>query len=159
MKKIAALFISAILLIACASAPKSPIEGIGDQPWGVFVEAWQARAAQADHITSQARPVAYDDLARHTEDKIGQTVVVAGTVIQFLEGKPADDGTIHADVRLALDDGDAVYVFYQDKTRLLEGDHVTFYAMVLGRMTYMSTENKPVALPALGCLIAKIDPP
>jgi hypothetical protein len=101
-------------------------------------------------LKASAVDVAYDDLARNTEQHTGANINMAGKVVQVME-----DGD-SAGIRLLVD-GDvnqAVYVQYPGYSakRVLTDDMVRMVARVDGRVTYETVLGNTVTRPALTAL-------
>lgn len=106
-------------------------------------------------LKASAVDVAYDDLARNTEQHASKNVNMAGKVVQVIED---GDG---AGLRLLVD-GDAnqaVYVQYPGyaKQRVLVNDMVQMVARVDGRVTYKTVLGSEVTVPALTALWLKVE--
>lgn len=127
-----------------------------------FMRGFLAEPAPAAAVPAMSLPelqaaavtVAYDDLARSTEQHTGKNVNMAGKVVQVIE-----DGT-GAGLRVLVDGdaGQAVYVAYPDysKARVLVDDMVKMIARVDGRVTYKTVLGSEVTVPALTALWLKV---
>lgn len=105
-------------------------------------------------LKASAVDVAYDDLARNTEQHTGANINMAGQVVQVIED---GDG---AALRVLVD-GDAnqaVYVKYPgySKARVLTDDMVQMVAQVDGRVTYKTVLGSEVTVPAVTALWLKV---
>ena len=105
-------------------------------------------------LKASAVDVAYDDLARNTEQHTGKNVNMAGKVAQVIE-----DGN-SAGLRVLVDGNanQAVYVKYPDYSakRVLTDDIVTMIAQVDGRLTYKTVLGNQVTVPAVTALWLKV---
>lgn len=121
-----------------------------------FMRGFTATPAPAEpalslpELQAAAVMVAYDDLARSTEQHTGEYVNMAGKVVQVIE-----DGN-SAGLRVLVD-GDAsqaVYVAYPGYSakRVLVDDMVRMIARVDGRVTYETVLGSNVTVPALTAL-------
>jgi len=113
-----------------------------------------APAMTLPQLQAAAVTVAYDDLARNTEQHTGKYLNMAGQVVQVIED---GDG---AALRVLVD-GDAsqaVYVKYPgySKARVLTDDMVQMIAQVDGRVTYKTVLGSEVTVPALTALWLKV---
>ncbi len=127
-----------------------------------FMRGFLAEPAPAATVPAMSLPelqaaavtVAYDDLARSTEQHVGKYLTMAGKVVQVLED---GDG---AGLRVLVDGdaGQAVYVAYPDysKARVLVDDMVRMVARVDGRVTYETVLGSKVTVPALTALWLKV---
>ncbi|WP_144481813.1 hypothetical protein [Bacillus pumilus] len=98
--------------------------------------------------------ITYDQLARTPEKYKGKKVKFKGEVVQVMEG----DGT--TEIRVAVDEyyNDIVYGAYQAdlvKSRVLEGDVITFMGTSEGVITYESTTDGNITIPSVN--IEKIE--
>jgi len=113
-----------------------------------------APAMTLPQLQTAAVTVAYDDLARNTEQHTGKYLNMAGQVVQVIED---GDG---AALRVLVDGdaGQAVYVQYPgySKARVLTDDMVTMIARVDGRLTYKTVLGSEVTVPALTALWLKV---
>ena len=105
-------------------------------------------------LKASAVDVAYDDLARNTEQHTGANINMAGRVVQVMED--GDEAALRV-----LVDGDAnqaVYVKYPgySKARVLTDDMVQMIAQVDGRVTYETVLGSEVTVPALTALWLKV---
>ena len=91
--------------------------------------------------------VTYDMLARNTEKYIGKILQFRGEVLQVIE---SDSGTI---LRLGVNgnDNQVLLVNYPGyaKSRVLAGDTVSLYGIVLGRFDYETVLGQPVTAPGI----------
>lgn len=99
-------------------------------------------------VVREAKPIAFDDLARNTEEYIGQAIYLEGEIIQVVEHSPT-----RYDLRVNVTRGeygwsDTVYVRWQGK-RFLEDDEVWLAGLVLGRHTYRSIFGASITLPEI----------
>lgn len=106
-------------------------------------------------LKASALTVAYDDLARNTEEQQGKNINLAGQVVQVIEDANG------AGLRVLVD-GDAnqaVYVQYPgyDQARVLANDMVQMVARVDGRLTYKTVLGNQVTVPALTALWLKVE--
>lgn len=113
-----------------------------------------AAAAAAEEAKGYETGITYDNLARRPDDYKDNKVKFTGKVIQVLEG----DGFIQ--IRLAIDqDYDKIVFCEYDPSivdsRILEDDIITIYGVSLGTITYTSSMNVPITIPAI--LINRID--
>lgn len=98
--------------------------------------------------------ITYDQLARNPDENKGKKVKFKGYVAQILEGD--------SDVQMRLaTKGHYDNILYCDydkslvSSRILEGDTITIYGVSLGTITYTSSMNVPITIPAVS--IDRID--
>lgn len=92
--------------------------------------------------------VTYDNLARTPDDFFAQKIALYGQVIQVMEG----DGTTQLRVAVNDDYNSVVFVEYDSSIssmRVLEDDYVDMYGTSGGLLTYSSTMDGEITIPAL----------
>ena len=100
--------------------------------------------------------MAFDDLARNTEDHEGKLLSLSGTVVQVIEDGDAADLRVNVDKNYEQ----TVYVRYPNygKQRVLDNDAVKMVAQVDGRVTYETVMGNKVTIPALTALWLEMQP-
>ena len=147
MKRIAALFLTLVLLLAFNTAFANPIEikGLNEKKLYELYSEVQSKI-QLDQLKKKANylPVNdYKDFERNPSKHKDEYIYFEGTVIQVIEDQ---------EYRIAVDKkGDQIflvsYTVPEDSERFLEDDKVAVYARFKELYTYKSTTNLSVTVP------------
>lgn len=100
-------------------------------------------------IRAMSRGASYDNLARYTEEYVGEIVHIQGEVVQVVEDMSGDMLLMH------VDDGDIVLVHY-DGGRVLRNDRIDLYATVEGRTTYITVLGARSTVPELTARLLRV---
>ena len=101
---------------------------------------------------STAKKIPYDELARNTENHIGEIVTYRGKIAQVIEQFGGKMG-----LRVEVTEGaygiwdDLVWVNYTG-SRLLAGDIIQFWGRVEGRYSYTTVLGANVTIPEITAL-------
>ncbi len=149
MRIVKTIGIVALVLLGIVFASNF-VRGFVDGPTPAAAPTPVLSSLQLLDLKASAVDVAYDDLARRTEQHTGANVNLAGEVVQVIE-----NGSV-AGLRVFVggDAGQAVYVAYPGYSakRVLVGDTVSMVARVDGRVTYETVLGDKVTVPALTAL-------
>lgn len=106
-------------------------------------------------MQAQAVTLAFDDLARNTEQHQGKLLNLSGEIAQVLE----DGDAANLRVNLDGDMSQMVVVHYPSyaTARVLDGDTVQMIARVDGRVTYETVLNSEVTAPLLTALWLRVE--
>lgn len=110
-----------------------------------------------EQLQAQAVTLAYDDLARNTEQHTGKLLALGGDVAQVLE----DGDAANLRVNLDGDAGQVVVIHYPgySAARVLDGDAIRMVARVEGRITYDTVLGGQVTAPLLTALWLQVEQP
>ena len=104
--------------------------------------------------------IKYDDLARNSEEKIGNKYVFTGEVVQVVYD--TEDGECEYRIAVTKDEydsySDIVYVYYTrgENDKLIEEDIVTFYGEASGEESYTSVLGESITIPAVTAVYVDI---
>ncbi len=110
-----------------------------------------------DQIKALAKNVLYNELARNTEDYVGDIIYYRGQVIQVQEVR--DRRVV---LRVNVTEGsygiwkDTVWVNYEGP-RVLEDDIVHIWGKVKGRRTYIAVLGNQVTIPEIDAVVLEIE--
>lgn len=99
--------------------------------------------------------ISYENLARNPDDYVGKYITGSGEVAQVIEG----ENEIQLRVAVNDDYDDMIFLAYNPEimdSRILEDDHITYYGMSLGTITYESTLGGNITIPSCYCDKIKI---
>jgi hypothetical protein len=106
-------------------------------------------AINVEEFKAKARQIPYDELARYTENYVGEPVTYRGKVVQIIEGSGQN-----MDLRVEVTEGeyglwdDLVWLNYEGP-RLLEDDIIQFWGIVDGRTSYTTVLGANVTVPEI----------
>lgn len=106
-------------------------------------------------LKAEANKIPYDNLARNTEDYVGQYIYVRGEVTQVMP--VGSDYALRVDVTRDSYGlwTDTIWVNYSGD-RLLEDDIIDIWGKVVGRRSYTSVLRTTIEIPEIDAILVEI---